>query len=82
MNNPKHLRKSTGTLAEDDISHISIKALQIMTDKQNGWEFLFFAELLNDYMKECENVRRDLLYGNPLGERIPLENPIQVISPS
>jgi hypothetical protein len=65
---------------KDDISSTSNKALQIMTDKQDGWEFLLFAELLNDYMKKCENVKRDLVYGNPLGERIVLENPTQIVS--
>ena len=62
------------------ISSISAKALQLIKNKPRGWEHLLFAELLNDYMKECENVKRDLAYGKPLRERIVLENPIQIVN--
>ena len=50
-----------------------------MKDQPLGWEYLLFAELLNDYIKECEDVKRDLVYRNPLGERIVLEDPIEIV---
>lgn len=80
MNNNKHLLKLDATSDKDYFSPISNKALQIMKDKPLGWEFLLFAELLNDYMKECEDVKRDLVYENPLGESIALEDPIQIVN--
>ena len=78
-----HLNSATdryGTLDKDHISSISAKSLQLIKDKPRGWEHLLFAELLNDYMKECENIKRDLVYGKPLREKIVLDNPIQIVN--
>lgn len=64
-------------LDDKDLSQISPKALEIIIDKPRGWEYRLFAELLKDYIAECENIRRDLIYGVSFGKRIALKSPME-----
>lgn len=74
-----NLKMFNETSDKDDRSLLSAKSIQIMKDKPLGWEYLLFSELLNDYIKECEDIKRDLVHGNPLLERIVLEDPIEIV---
>ena len=70
-------RMNPGILDDKDLSQISPKALEIIIDKPRGWEYRLFAELLKDYIADCENIRRDLIYGVSFGKRIALKSPME-----
>jgi hypothetical protein len=72
------LKITPGILDDKSLEDISPTALQILIEKPRGWEHLFFAEVLKDYIEKHEDIRRDLLYGISYGKRTTLKDVLEV----
>ncbi|MEK6742552.1 MAG: DUF4062 domain-containing protein [Nitrospirota bacterium] len=71
-------RMTPGIADDKELSEISPKSLQIIIDRPKGWEYRLFAETLKDHIDNCDNIKRDLLYGVSYGKRTALKNHIDV----
>lgn len=56
------------------------KSLQILIDKDSGWEYLLFAELLKTYIQQLQEKRRDLEYGISFSKKISFDNVFDLIN--
>ena len=57
----------------DDKKYCS-QSLQILINKDAGWEYRLFAELLKTYIQQLQEKRRDLEYGISFGRKINFDN--------
>ncbi len=54
--------------------NICSQSLQILINKDAGWEYRLFAELLKTYIQQLQEKRRDLEYGISFGRKINFDN--------
>jgi hypothetical protein len=57
-----------------DDSKYCPKSLQILINKDSGWEYLLFTELLKTYIQQLQEKRRDLEYGISFIKKTSFDN--------